>query len=68
VDIYVDKESLLPCVLAVSDTDFVNTITSQTKLNGVTLNAMDLTVTFRSFNSVEAITVPQEMTEAAAGR
>ena len=68
VDIYVDKESLLPYVLAVSDTDFVNTITSQTKLNGVTLNAMDLTVTFRSFNSVEAITVPQDMKDAAAGR
>ncbi|MBQ4304095.1 MAG: hypothetical protein II774_06330 [Lachnospiraceae bacterium] len=65
-DIYIDKETLLPYVLTVSDTDFVNTITAQTKLSGISLNAMDLTVTFKSFNSVDEVAVPQEFKDAAA--
>ena len=63
-DIYIDKESLLPYALTVSDTDFVNTIASQTKLSGISLKAMDLTVTFKSFDSVEEISVPQEFRDA----
>ena len=66
VDIYIEKEALLPYVLTVSDTDFVNTVMSQTKLSGISLNAMDLTVTFKSFNSVDKVAVPQEFKDAAA--
>lgn len=68
VDIYIEKEKLLPCVLTVKDTDFVNSFMSQTKLSGITLNDMDLTVTFESFDSVEEITVPQDVRDAASNR
>lgn len=68
VDIYIEKETLLPRALTVSDTELVNTFMSQTKLKGISLNSMDLTVTFKSFNSVEAVTVPQEIKDAAARR
>lgn len=68
VDIYIEKETLLPRALTVNDTDLVNTFMSQTKLKGISLNSMDLTVTFKSFNSVEAVTVPQEIKDAAAKR
>lgn len=68
VDIYVEKETLLPYVLTVNDTDFVNTVMAQTKLSGISLNTMDLTVTYKSYNSVSEITVPTDFINGAAVR